>query len=335
MQRHGVSLATATESYRVLERDALIDARPRAGYFVRVRQTAALPAATEPDLAAAAGRRAVRRHSFGDFDDRVEIPALSGCAESRRRDRIARSLSNRALQKAALRALRRRPTLLTAAGPDQGDPELRAIIARRALDAGIQIGADDIIMTHGGIEAVNLALRAVTKPGDTVAVESPCFFGLLQALESLGLRALEIPTSPTTGLADRSAGVRAANASRHQGGGGRAESAEPAWQRDARRTQGEPRRTVRARRHPADRGRSIPRTRRHRAAAEIVESLGHGRHRDPLHVVQQDARARHAGRLDQRWTLASAYRHAEVRAVAAQRAVVASRARRISGNERV
>jgi DNA-binding transcriptional regulator YhcF (GntR family) len=51
MQRHGVSLATATESYRVLEREALIEARPRAGYFVRASQTAALPAASEPDLA--------------------------------------------------------------------------------------------------------------------------------------------------------------------------------------------------------------------------------------------------------------------------------------------
>lgn len=55
MQRHGVSLATATESYRVLERDALIDARPRAGYFVRVPPTAALPAASEPDLATLPG----------------------------------------------------------------------------------------------------------------------------------------------------------------------------------------------------------------------------------------------------------------------------------------
>src|SRR3569833_629072 len=52
MQRHGVSLATATERYRVLERDALIEARPRAGYFVRASQRAALPAAAEPDLAA-------------------------------------------------------------------------------------------------------------------------------------------------------------------------------------------------------------------------------------------------------------------------------------------
>lgn len=200
MQRHGVSLATATESYRVLERDALIDARPRAGYFVRAPLTAALPAASEPDLAVLPGEaQFVGIHStisaivskFQRYPDALNLGGATASPELYPTD---------ALQKAALRALRRRPTLLTAAGHDQGDPELRAIIARRALDAGIQIGADEIIMTHGGIEAVNLALRAVTQPGDAVAVESPCFFGLLPALESLNLRALEIPASPTTGI---------------------------------------------------------------------------------------------------------------------------------------
>ncbi len=116
MQRHGVSLATATESYRVLEREALIDARPRAGYFVRMPSTAALPAAAEPDLAV---RRARRNSSafIRRFPDRLDLPALSGCAESRRRDRVARSLSHRCLAEsrrariapAAHAADRRRP----------------------------------------------------------------------------------------------------------------------------------------------------------------------------------------------------------------------------------
>jgi DNA-binding transcriptional MocR family regulator len=201
MQRHGVSLATATESYRVLEREALIEAQPRAGYFVRASQSAALPAASEPDLATMpraaqfVGIHSVISTIVSQYQRYPDAFNLGGATAS------PDLYPTDALQKAALRALRRRPTLLTAAGPDQGDPALRAIIARRALDAGIQVGADDIIMTHGGIEAVNLALRAVTQPGDTVAVESPCFFGLLQALESLGLRALEIPASPSTGLA--------------------------------------------------------------------------------------------------------------------------------------
>ena len=74
------------------------------------------------------------------------------------------------------------------------------MLARRALANGINASADDVIVTHGCIEALNLALRAVARPGDTIAVESPCYFGLLQILESLGMRALEIPTSPQHGL---------------------------------------------------------------------------------------------------------------------------------------
>ena len=50
------------------------------------------------------------------------------------------------------------------------------------------------------MEAINLCLRAVTKPGDTVALESPTFYGFLQILETLGLRALEIPTHPRSGI---------------------------------------------------------------------------------------------------------------------------------------
>ncbi len=77
---------------------------------------------------------------------------------------------------------------------------LRAVLARRALEAGMQLAAEDIVVTHGCIEALNIALRAVAQPGDTIAVESPTYYGLLQVLESLGLRALEIPTSPSTGI---------------------------------------------------------------------------------------------------------------------------------------
>ncbi len=84
--------------------------------------------------------------------------------------------------------------------PPQGDPGFRAVLARRALAGGMNLTADDILVTHGCTEAINLALRAVSRPGDVIAVESPTYFGLLQVIESLGLRALEIPTSPSRGL---------------------------------------------------------------------------------------------------------------------------------------
>jgi DNA-binding transcriptional MocR family regulator len=50
------------------------------------------------------------------------------------------------------------------------------------------------------MEAINLCLRAVTRPGDLVALESPTYYGFLQILQSLGLRALEIPTHPRSGI---------------------------------------------------------------------------------------------------------------------------------------
>jgi DNA-binding transcriptional MocR family regulator len=73
-------------------------------------------------------------------------------------------------------------------------------LARLALSVHARISPDEIVITHGCTEALQLALRAVTAPGDVVAVESPTYYGLLQILESLGLRALEIPCSAQTGL---------------------------------------------------------------------------------------------------------------------------------------
>jgi DNA-binding transcriptional MocR family regulator len=43
-------------------------------------------------------------------------------------------------------------------------------------------------------------LRAVARPGDVIAIESPTFFGILQIIESLGMRVCEIPTYPREGI---------------------------------------------------------------------------------------------------------------------------------------
>ncbi len=73
-------------------------------------------------------------------------------------------------------------------------------IARRGVDAGCAFGPDAVVVTTGCQEAMVLCLRAISSPGDTIAVESPTFYGTLQAIRSLGLRALEIPTHPETGI---------------------------------------------------------------------------------------------------------------------------------------
>jgi DNA-binding transcriptional MocR family regulator len=57
-----------------------------------------------------------------------------------------------------------------------------------------------VVITNSCTESFNLCLRAVTKPGDVVALESPTYLVLLQVIEDLGLKALEIPTHPRTGI---------------------------------------------------------------------------------------------------------------------------------------
>jgi DNA-binding transcriptional MocR family regulator len=85
-------------------------------------------------------------------------------------------------------------------GLPPGTERLRRAIARRALEWGCRIDHRHLVTTSGCMEAINLCLRAVTEPGDLVALESPTYYGFLQILQSLGLRALEIPTHPRSGI---------------------------------------------------------------------------------------------------------------------------------------
>jgi DNA-binding transcriptional MocR family regulator len=88
----------------------------------------------------------------------------------------------------------------TVADLTPGNADLRRQIAQRYLADGLQVHTDEIVITDGALEALNLCLGAVTRPGDSVIVESPTFYGALQALERLGLKAIEVPTHPREGV---------------------------------------------------------------------------------------------------------------------------------------
>ncbi len=81
-----------------------------------------------------------------------------------------------------------------------GNAELRRQIALRYLAEGMQVRTDEIVITNGALEALNLCLSAVTRPGDAVVVEAPTFYAALQALERNGLKAIEVPTHPREGI---------------------------------------------------------------------------------------------------------------------------------------
>jgi DNA-binding transcriptional MocR family regulator len=190
-----VSISTVLQAYRLLENRGMIEARPQSGYYVRPRiRTVAEPAITAPPRAPSpvGVHDLVSRVLAASSDTRV-VPlgaALPG-HELMPAAKLQRMLSSTA---------RRRPESLTNYAVPPGRVELRRQIARRALDWGCNLTADDVIVTHGCMEALNLCLRAVAKPGDIIALESPTYFGLLQIIESLDMKALEIPTHPRDGI---------------------------------------------------------------------------------------------------------------------------------------
>jgi DNA-binding transcriptional MocR family regulator len=190
-----VSVSTVLQAYQRLEDIGVIEARPQSGYYVR-RLAAVVP---EPEPSRPPKR--ALNVEVNDLTDAVlsyagdpSVVAFgSACAapEFFPLERVRRVLSSLA---------RRDRNALGRYGLPPGTERLRRAVARRALEWGCRIDHRDLVTTTGCMEAINICLRAVTKPGDLVALESPTFYGFLQILQSLGLRALEIPTHPRSGI---------------------------------------------------------------------------------------------------------------------------------------
>jgi len=193
--QHGVSQSTVVQAYRTLEDAHLIEARPRSGYFVAARP----PQLPEPEpsrpprrsVAVGISALAAKIMSLAHDPDHVSFGAACPDAALFDEERVRRTVS---------RATQRHRATLCQYPFGAGDESLRRAVARHALRMGCHIDADDVVITSSCLEAITLCLRTVTRPGDTVALESPTYYGFLQILEHLGLRALEIPTHPRTGL---------------------------------------------------------------------------------------------------------------------------------------
>ena len=195
-----VSITTVLKAYLLLESRGLVVSRPQSGYLVN------LPASARDGADAGAVRKPVpppvssavdvsqlvlatlRAISAGEavalgspYPDGSVFPSgkLNRYAYVARHDLEPRSLGH-------------------ALPP--GQPLLIRQIARRYLDQGMVVDPNEIIVTVGATEAINLCLQAAAQPGDVVAVESPTFYAMLHAIERMGMRAIEIPTHPELGM---------------------------------------------------------------------------------------------------------------------------------------
>ena len=206
---HHVNPCTVLRAYRDLEARGLIESRPRSGYFVRRVAPRRLPepAKTVPSTEST---EVVVGDLIVDLVRAMSVPHVIPLGLSVLNPEL---LAVEGLNRAAARAVRHlRPGELVH-DLTPGNPALRRLIARRYLDAGSAVPDEDIVIVGGGREAVVLCMRAVTRPGDTVAVETPNAWPQLGALLGLGLQVREISTHPREGI-----DLAALEAALHSGG---------------------------------------------------------------------------------------------------------------------
>ncbi|HJW45369.1 MAG TPA: PLP-dependent aminotransferase family protein [Lysobacter sp.] len=192
-----VSPATVFEAYYLLEARGLIQARPRSGYYVAPHAHALPP---EPERVSSPADEArpvqISELVFAILESTMsrDVVPLGSAFPSPLLfplPRLGRAMASAATQL---------DPWSTADDLTPGSLALRRQIALRYLIDGVQVGVDEIVVTNGALEALNLCLSAGCMPGDTVIVESPCFYACLQSLERLGLHALEVATDPRDGI---------------------------------------------------------------------------------------------------------------------------------------
>eukprot|EP01034_Spumella_vulgaris_P041811 gene41811-51822_t len=197
-QHRSLSISTVLRAYSQLESKGIIESRPQSGYFVRARQAKApRPVASTPSQPLVLSSevdvsrlvlstlRTIRKEGAVPLGSPYPDPAPFPWP---RISRYANALARRAQHWSVMDDL------------PPGNPELIRQIARRHLENGLAVDPAEIIITMGATEAINLCLQAVAKAGDTVAVESPTFYAMLHAIERMGMRALEVPTDPRSGI---------------------------------------------------------------------------------------------------------------------------------------
>ncbi|NET34497.1 MAG: PLP-dependent aminotransferase family protein [Cyanothece sp. SIO1E1] len=197
-EQRGVSPSTIFQAYYLLEAKGLIEARSKSGYYVTFavqqpsRATFKIAHHTEPTLK--------------QLDSAFIIEEMEELRDSSTLIRLSSAypapdlLPTAKIQKAIIEATRMNKGQLLPYALPQGNKALRSIIGKQILEWGDYYTPDEMIITTGCMEALNLCLRAVAKPGDIIAMDQLTYFGIAQMVENLGLQVIAIPVHDETGL---------------------------------------------------------------------------------------------------------------------------------------
>jgi DNA-binding transcriptional MocR family regulator len=196
-ESRGVSPSTVFQAYYLLEARGLISAYERSGYFV-TGGAIGMPSSPEPAIQSSVELTQV---DVSDLLFEVLESIIANNAVplgSAFPSFLLFPLAG--LAKCMCPSLQAMDSWSVMNNLNRGYAELRRQIALRYMIGGLNVAADEVIITNGALEALNLCLAAVARPGDTVLIESPTFYGALQSIERMGLRAVKVPSHPKDGI---------------------------------------------------------------------------------------------------------------------------------------
>lgn len=190
VQRSGLSLMTVLNAYQELEAQGLIYSVHKSGYFVSPISAKS----TTPTEIALNTHIEINSLVF-DYLKATQSPEIVPfgspfpCADYLNPPKLRQIIGQ----------LSRQPKTFEQSH-FSGNPELRRLIAQRYIMQGIGCNADDIVITSGCLDALNLALRALTQTGDYILLQETVFYGAWQIAEKLGLNVVTLPDDPLDGF---------------------------------------------------------------------------------------------------------------------------------------
>ena len=187
-----VNKLTVIEAYSILEADGLIYARPGSGYFVNT--ISAISQQTKSSFAPIQEVIIPEPRSVSFFEIyqlSVRVKSKPGAIDFSSGFPISSGLKD--LQRHARRAMKQVTETLFNYDFPQGQETLRRQITKMLIQLGLEISADDLIITNGSKQGLSLVMNHYLRPGDWIITESPTYYGTLDIIENIGARIIGIP----------------------------------------------------------------------------------------------------------------------------------------------
>jgi DNA-binding transcriptional MocR family regulator len=184
---HGISRFPVIEAYDRLVSQGLLDSRQGSGFFVAHSPFAGHNAKgwSDPSLA-----EDLSDHIIEQFNHpSATLKLAGGFVPEAWRDVDGLTQAIRHVSRNEVDSVIHYATPL-------GHPELRRQVLTRVRQLGIEAEPSQVLITAGASQALDLVVRHLLRPGDTVFVEDPGYYNLFGLLRLHGVKLVGVPQTP-------------------------------------------------------------------------------------------------------------------------------------------